>query len=154
MHRLLCLIFLFASGCTSLFNAPNSYKYLIFKVPEGTHQLAPILASDDGQGAFEMIQVNKQLEAVGDTMRVWIEHFAPGAYINENEAHNADLLIMCYPDYLPEWALEKHVFPWHEGEIHLYTVSDKVIVVADKPIDTFDLVLHANAQQVEEIAGR
>ncbi|MBX2821249.1 MAG: hypothetical protein KTR29_16260 [Rhodothermaceae bacterium] len=154
MHRLLCLLFLFLSGCTTLFNAPNSYKYLIFKVPGGTHQLAPILDSEEGEGAFEMIQVNKKLEAVGDTMRVWMEHFSPGAYLNEGEAQVADLLIMCYPDHLPEWAVGKHVFPWHEGEIHLYTVSDNVIVVADKRIDTFDLVLHANAQELEEIAGR
>lgn len=101
-----------------------------------------------------MIQLDKSLEAVGDTMRVWMEHFSPGALLNETEAQVADLLIMCYPNFLPEWAVTKHVFPWHEGEIHLYTVSENVIVVADERIDTFDLVLHANAIEQKEVANR
>lgn len=154
MYRLLCLLFLFCSGCSTLLNAPNSYRYLVFKVPGGTDQLSPILDSKDAEGAFEMIQVNQQLKAMGDTMRVWMEHFSPGAELNEIEVQSADLLIMCYPDFLPDWAIGKHIFPWHEGEIHLYTVSDNIIVVANKRIDTFDLVLNANAQEIEEIAGR
>jgi len=105
--------------------------------------LSPILNSEYREGAFEMIPLNKKLEAEGDTMRVWVEHYAPGESINENEARFADKLMMCYPDHLPGWAINKHVFPWHEGQIYLYALSEDIVVVSTERIDTFDLVLLA-----------
>ena len=154
MYRILLLLLcMLVSGCATL-RAPSPYKYVIFSVPSGTDLLNPIIESESGEGAFEMVQVNQRLEAISDTLSVWMEHFSPGADMNETEAMNADLLIMCYPDHLPSWAVVKHVFPWHEGEIHLYTVSENVIVVSNERIDLFDLVLQANLQDMKEIAGR
>lgn len=142
MWRIVCLMLFLLSGCVSL-NTPNSYQYLIFEVPAGANQLSPILNSEYQEGAFEMIPLNKKLEAEGDTMWVWVEHFAPGSSLNENEARFADALMMCYPDHLPGWAINKHVFPWHEGQIYLYTLSEDIVVVSTERIDTFDLVLLA-----------
>ena len=146
MNRLYCLIILFLSGCATV-NSPNSYQYVIYEVPEGAHRLSPILNSEYQEGAFEMIPLNQQLKAKGDTLQVWVEHFAPGSSLNETRARYADVLLMCYPEHLPGWATPKHVFPWHEGRIYLYTLSENVVVVSTDRIDTFDLVLLAKAKK-------
>ena len=101
-----------------------------------------------------MIPLTQELEASGDTLEVWVEHFAPGDALNEPKARYADLLLMCYPDYLPEWAVNKHVFPWHKGEIFIYTVSENIAIVSTDRIDTFDLVLLAKSKKIGVVAGR
>ena len=153
MYRLFCLVLIACAGCATT-NSPNSYQYVVYEVPSGAENLSLILKSQYQDGFFEMIPLNQKLEAKGDTLRVWVEHFAPGEAMNEIQARHADLLMMCHPEFLPGWATNKHVFPWHEGEIYLYTVSENIVVVSTDRIDTYEIVLAAKSRSRHTVAGR
>lgn len=69
-------------------------------------------------------------EPTGDTTMAWVQH----RYTEETQiaphAGFVDLVLMCYPESLPDRLRRKHVFPNAEGIIYLYSLPGKSIYIA------------------------
>lgn len=80
-------------------------------------------------GFHRVIETDRRGVAVtGDTLFAYVAHFAPGQPINGGMLA-ADLLIMCYPDELPQFLRERHALPEATGLIFVSEYYDVPLFV-------------------------
>lgn len=112
---------------------------------------------DKGRATFRMgfhrvIETDWRGEPItGDTLTAYIDHFNRGDFVN-GKMLASDLLIMCYPDDLPPFLQEKHVFPDATGLIWIAEWWDSplfVVYTEDKPEWILQLIERGDIDEPE-----
>jgi len=62
-----------------------------------------------------------------DTLQVWVQHFKPNGILSERAA-DADIIITCYPEYVPIEIRGNHVFPFSSGLVFVMQYRSFLLV--------------------------
>lgn len=146
------LVFLTCAGCRS--SSPTLYERVNDRLDERYRSL---LSEADAYGArvrlfvkadpssvaacpflggrtVELIEVNRALEPVGDTLRTWIAHVPP----SEDEAYS--LLVTPGGDACPERLRAYHVFRGMPAEVWLYHFpAAPFVLISDRELPYLDV---------------
>lgn len=68
--------------------------------------------------------------AESDTLRVWVQHYAPGGYVDPR-VFTADAVLACFPDAIPPHIRLRHLLPMGVGEVYIYYQDRATILVTD-----------------------
>ena len=140
---LACLVI---AGCSS--SEPLSLDYAshrYFLEVERPGSVYSVLENRKYKGALiPIVELNENGQP-GDTLQAWVQHFN-GRSGFSSDADQADIVIACYREALPEYAQHMHVLPESNGKIYVYMMQGNVLVVSDERISFYEVLLAARGR--------
>ena len=140
----LCIL----SGCTtsqpvSVFETQHRY----FKEIDRPGSVYSLLKNPKQGGAFLRLQeIDEAGRPWGDTLITWVQHYSGRKRLSP-EARKADLILACHRDKQPEYAQRKHILPESRGEIYVYMMRGGLLVVSDRKISFYEVLLASGDAQ-------
>lgn len=123
MKKLACILALILSGCATFFphDPPQErwFKYVDYDRGRISYRL----------GIHRVLETDHQGNAVtGDTLLAYVDHYGPGMPV-QGQMVVSDLLIVCFPELLPSFLIDKHVLPKSYGTIYVAEWFDTPLFV-------------------------
>ncbi len=132
------------AGCATLPGVPlegASHRYFIEIDRPGS--VYAVLENPREGGAFlRLMEINDAGRPISDTLQAWVQHYSGRKRFSE-EALTADIIIACHRELQPNFAQTRHVLPESNGEIFVYMMHGGVLIVSDRKISFYDVLLAA-----------
>lgn len=138
------IVGLIPAGCSTIPSASlenSSHRYFIEVDRPGS--VYAVLENPRQGGAFlRLLEINDAGRPIGDTLQAWVQHYS-GRKKFSKEAISADLIIACHRELQPGFAQNRHVLPESSGEIYVYMMEGGILIVSDRKISFYDVLLAA-----------